>query len=165
MMGSGKSAVGRGLAQRLSLPFVDSDREIESRAGCTVSEIFAQKGEPEFRRLEAEVIREISLEPKIVALGGGACAQPGMMEFLLERGTLIYLRADLDILIKRIGDARTRPMLQKMSPKERRERIETLQRERESSYSQAHIMVDTTEGPVTIVVDKVVEQLELRARA
>ena len=162
MMGAGKSAVGRALSKRLSLPFVDSDAEIVSRAGCSIPEIFERDGEVVFRTLEAEVIRDIAKKSQVVALGGGAAAQPGMVDLLRERGTMIYLRAATETLFDRIGPAHSRPMLRDLSPGERAERLETLLREREPSYSQAHITVDTSPGPIGDVVDEVIRQLELR---
>ncbi len=160
MMGAGKSTVGRSLARRLSLPFIDTDQEIERRVGCSVSEIFARDGEASFRRLEAEVIRELGQKPQIVALGGGAPAQPGMVEHLQEHGTLVYLRAGLDTLLERIGDAGSRPMLRDLSPEARSERLKTLQREREPSYSRAPVTVDVDASSTAAVVKKIVEKLK-----
>jgi shikimate kinase len=159
MMGAGKSTVGRSLARRLSLPFIDIDHEIERREGKSVSEIFDRDGEAGFRRIEADVIREVGQQPQVVALGGGAAAQPGMVEHLQENGTMVYLRAQLETLLDRIGDARTRPMLRDLSPAERGERLKTLQREREPSYSRAPVTVDVDGGSTVAVVDEIVEQL------
>jgi len=137
MMGAGKSTVGRALARHLSLPFIDTDH-----------------------RLEAEVIRELGQKPQIVALGGGAPAQPGMVEYLQEHGTMVYLRAGLDTLLERIGDARTRPMLRDLSPEARAERLTTLQREREPSYSRAPLTIDADASSTAAVVDEIVEKLK-----
>ena len=160
MMGAGKSTVGRALARHLSLPFIDTDHEIERRAGCSVGEIFARDGEESFRRLEAEVIRELGQKPQIVALGGGAPAQPGMVEYLQEHGTMVYLRAGLDTLLDRLGDARTRPMLRDLSPEARGERLTTLQREREPSYSRAPLTIDADASSTAAVVEEIVEKLK-----
>ncbi|MCP5042884.1 MAG: shikimate kinase [bacterium] len=162
MMGAGKSVVGRALAQRLALPFIDSDAEIEKRAGARISEIFAERGEPAFRELEAQVIGEIAERSQVVALGGGAAAQPGMAESLAERGTMVYLRADVDTLLARIGDARTRPLLRSLSQTECREKLESLQREREASYSRAQVTVDTDDVSTQTVVETIVDELESR---
>ena len=159
MMGAGKSAVGRALAKRLSLPFIDSDLEIEKRAGCGVKEIFAREGEQGFRRLEDLVIRELAKEPQVVATGGGAPGQPGMADFLTEHGTMVYLRAELETLLARIGDAKTRPMLRDMTPAERIDRLKTLQREREPSYSRARVIVHTDKASVSEIVGEVAEKL------
>ena len=159
MMGAGKSAVGRALARRLSLPFVDCDLEIEKRAGCSVKEIFAREGEKGFRRLEDRFIKEIAKEPQVVATGGGAPAQPGMADFLTEHGTMVYLRADPESLLARIGDAKTRPMLRDLTREERIDRLKTLQREREPSYSRARVTVDTDKASVREIVGQLVEKL------
>lgn len=160
MMGVGKSTVGRALAQQLSLPFIDSDLEIERGAGRSVSEIFAGEGEANFRRLEAEVIREIGGRPQVVALGGGAPAQPGMVEHLQQHGTMVYLRAGLDTLLDRIGDAWNRPMLRDLAPEARGERLKTLQGEREPSYSRAQVRIDTDADSTAVVVEKIVDELK-----
>lgn len=161
MMGAGKSAIGRALARRLSLPFTDSDLAIEKREGRKVTEIFAQDGEAGFRRIEAEVIRQIAKEPHaVVATGGGTPAQPGMADFLTGHGVMVYLRAQSETLLSRIGDASTRPMLSGLTPEARLDRLETLQREREPSYSRASITVDTDETSVTEIVSAVTERLK-----
>jgi shikimate kinase len=160
MMGAGKSTVGRTLARRLSVPFSDTDHEIEQRAGRSVTEIFAREGETGFRRLEAEVIRAHGGKPEVIALGGGAPAQPGIVEYLLEHGTMVYLRASLDTLLDRIGDADCRPMLRDLSPEARGERLMTLQRERESSYSRAPLTVDANGSSAGAVVEQIIQGLK-----
>jgi len=162
MMGAGKSVMGQVLARRLRLPFVDSDAAIETRAHARISEIFAQQGEPAFRELEAQVIHEIAARPQVVALGGGAPAQPGMIDYLLAHGTVVYLRADVDTLLARIGDARSRPLLRALDPEQRRERLVMLQHEREASYSQAQVTVDTDDVSTATLVETIVSELESR---
>jgi shikimate kinase len=163
MMGAGKSLVGRRLAQVLKLPFIDSDQEIERQAGCSIPEIFERDGEASFRSLEADVIGGLGERMQVVALGGGAAAQPGMIELLKSRGTIVYLRASIETLLARIGDAGTRPMLHGLSLEERTERLESLQRERESSYSQAHITVESNQVHASNVVDQIVRALDERS--
>jgi 3-dehydroquinate synthase len=160
MMGAGKSLVGRMLAERLGLPFVDCDNEITRRAGCSIPEMFDRDGEAAFRTLEADVIRDLSTERQVVALGGGAAAQPGMIDFLAERGTIVYLKASLETLLARIGDGRTRPLMRGLSREERADRLKTLQREREPSYSRAHITIRTAGGKASKVVDELVRSLD-----
>ncbi len=143
MMGAGKSVVGKALAAELALPFVDVDNRIEKSAGRRIPEIFAEQGEAAFRKLEANLIHEIADVPQVVSLGGGAAAQPGMMDYLEANGTTVYLRARIATLLARIGDARTRPMLNGMSRGERRARLEDLMRERAPHYERAMIVVDT----------------------
>lgn len=164
MMGAGKSVVGQALAQALALPFVDTDAEIEARAGARIPRIFAEQGEATFRELEARVIREIGDAPQVVALGGGAAAQPGMADYLVAHGTMVYLRARIETLLARIGDARTRPLLRALGPEQRREKLESLQREREASYSRAQVTVDTDEASTQAVVETIVGELESLGR-
>lgn len=163
MMGAGKSTVGLALAKRLSLTFVDADSEMESRAGRTISEIFARQGEAAFRVLEREFIDEVSRTPAVVALGGGAIAQPGRVEELKRLGVLVYLRARPESLLARIGDARSRPLLDALGPRERRARLCELLKEREASYARAAIQVDTDDLAPAAVVTRIVEELERSA--
>ena len=146
MMGAGKSVVGQALARELELPFIDVDTRVEGQAGKAIADIFAQEGEAAFRKLEAETIHELADGAGVVSLGGGAAAQPGMTDYLLAHGTVVYLRAEVGTLLGRIGDARTLPMLRGMSRAERRARLEELLRERSPHYERAAITVDTDRG-------------------
>lgn len=159
MMGAGKSAVGRALAARLSLSFVDSDHEIERREGCPVSEIFDHKGEAFFRAVESEVIGELSKAPGIVALGGGAAVQPGAIERLERSGTLVYLRATAESLFERIGDGESRPLLRGLEPHLRMERIVGLRRERDPSYSRARVVLDTDGKSIAELAQQIVDRI------
>ncbi|MDP6980160.1 MAG: shikimate kinase [Myxococcota bacterium] len=165
MMGAGKSVVGKALAAELALPFVDVDSEIEKRAGARIPQIFAEQGEPAFRELEAEVIHEIADVPQIVSLGGGAASQPGMMDYLEDNGTTVYLRARIATLLARIGDARTRPLLRGMSRAERRARLEELMRERAPHYERAKIVVDTDTQATAKVAKQIAGALRQQAPA
>ena len=100
MMGAGKSAVGPALAQRLECDFVDSDAEIEREAGCSIAELFAAEGEPCFRERERAAIEKLAGRPAVVALGGGAPAQPGAGEWLAATGCVVYLRARPETLVR-----------------------------------------------------------------
>lgn len=159
MMGAGKSVVGKALADELGLPFVDTDAEIEARAGKRIPQIFADDGEAAFRKLEAEVIHELADSAGVVSLGGGAASQPGMADYLVEHGRLVYLRAQIGTLLGRIGDARTRPMLHGMSRAERRARLETLLAERAPDYERATIAVDTDRTTPGEVAAQIAQQL------
>ncbi len=159
MMGAGKSVVGKALASELGLPFVDVDQEIEARAGMGIPQIFAERGEDAFRKLEAETIQGLSNRTQVVALGGGAASQPGMADYLEAHGTLVYLRAQIGTLLARIGDARTRPMLHRMSRADRRARIEELMRERAPHYERAAITVDTDRASAIEVAKQIASQL------
>lgn len=105
LMGSGKSTVGRRVAERLSRPFVDSDREVERRAGCSVRDLFAERGEGEFRRLEAEVMSDAltCATSSVVAAAGGAILDSGTRRLLRESARTVFLDASVDRLIERVG--------------------------------------------------------------
>lgn len=112
LMGVGKSTVGRRLASRLNLPFVDADEEIERAAGLTISEIFSRYGEAHFRDGERRVIaRLIDGVPKVVATGGGAFVQAETRALILERATAIWLDADISTLVDRVRRRSNRPLL------------------------------------------------------
>lgn len=117
MMGAGKTAVGRELAGRLGVPFLDSDAEIERAAAMTVAEIFARDGEPFFRDREAQVIgRLLDGPPCILAVGGGAYLRAETRARIAARGVALWLKADLDILWNRVRRKETRPLLQTADP-------------------------------------------------
>jgi shikimate kinase len=160
MMGSGKSTVGRALASRLARPFVDTDHEIESRAGKSIARIFADEGEPAFRAQEARVIADLAVgDPIVAALGGGAIAQPGAPERLGRLGVVIYLRASPEQLLKRVGDGEKRPLLRGLSREQRLARLGEFAAAREASYLTARIVVDTDGEAVAQVVSQIVDRL------
>ena len=159
MMGVGKSAIGSRLAARLGWEFIDTDVEIERREGQSIAEIFARQGERAFRRLEAETIDTVSAEKAVViALGGGAIAEAGAVERLSERGELIYLRTSLQVLLERIGDSSSRPLLAGLDPLQRSERLAQLLEQRRPCYEKARFQIDA-EGSEEEVVDRIVEAL------
>jgi len=159
MMGVGKSTVGARLAVRLGRAFLDTDQEVERVAGRTVAEIFETEGESRFRVLEAEAIQAASVQAAVVALGGGAVAEPGAMERLLARGEVIFLMADPRLLIDRIGDPESRPLLSGLDHAAQLARLEALLAEREPFYRQANILIDAM-GSAEEVVDRIVDQLD-----
>ena len=116
-MGAGKSTIGRHLARVLGQRFVDADREIEARTGASISLIFDLEGEAGFRRRESAVIAELAAgEGLVVATGGGAVLDPGNRAALRQRGTVVYLHAPLEVLIRRTRRDRDRPLLQSADP-------------------------------------------------
>ncbi|MEL7089487.1 MAG: shikimate kinase [Planctomycetota bacterium] len=118
MMGAGKTAVGRALAARLGVPFLDSDAEIEASANMTVQEIFARDGEPFFRDREAKVIARLLEEERgILSTGGGAFLAEGNREAITDKGVSVWLDADLDLLWNRVRHKDTRPLLRTPDPK------------------------------------------------
>ena len=159
MMGAGKSTVGPVLGARLGRPFIDTDTEVERRAGCPIAEIFAQQGEAAFRRLEAEVVEAATREHAVVALGGGAIAQPGAAERLAATGTVVYLRASPERLVLRIDDPSKRPLLAGLGPEERAERVRALLVAREPCYRSAKVTIDTEHTSVSDIVEELVVRI------
>ncbi len=160
-MGAGKSAVGRLLAKRLGRCFVETDEMIVAREGRSIPEIFAQKGEPYFRTLEAEALELLKLKRgDVIATGGGMPCANGAMESLRALGTVVWLTADPDTLCRRASRTGSRPMLENRS----REEVAALFRQREPYYRRAHITVDTTGLGVDAVVNRILVLLNERAQ-
>lgn len=159
MMGAGKSAVGRELAQELGLPFVDTDREVEREVGCSIADLFSREGERAFRSRERAAIERLAGRAAVVALGGGAMAQRGIPQRLAESGIVIYLRASLETLLTRVGDAEGRPLLRGLDEAERREEIERLLAERAPHYERAQVVVDTDVRDAATVAQAIVKAL------
>ena len=157
-MGSGKSAVGRQLAQRLGLEFIDSDEEIEARTGVDISYIFEREGEDGFRQREAEVIDAITRrEGVLVSTGGGAILDAGTRERLRARGRVVYLRTSVDQQLARTRRSNDRPLLNNDDP---RGTLERLLEQRAPLYAEvAEIVVDTDGRKVKTVVDQICRQL------
>lgn len=160
MMGAGKSTVGPRLAARLSRPFLDTDRAVEARAGRRIAEIFAQDGEARFRALERAAIDEAAGAGAVVALGGGAIAQPGAARRLRAQGLVVHLDAPVEVLLARIGDAVDRPLLAGLAPQQRAARLRELLEQRRAHYATAHHRVDAA-GPA----DAVAARIEALVRA
>ncbi|MBM6575019.1 shikimate kinase [Microvirga sp. SRT01] len=145
LMGVGKSTVGRRLAGRLRLPFVDADHAIEEAAGMTVAEIFEQFGEPYFRDGERRVIaRLMDGKAKVIATGGGAFVNEETRALILDQATAIWLTAHPDVLAERVGRRDTRPLLRGKNP---RQVLADLARVRDPIYAQAHIHIVSQRGP------------------
>ncbi len=159
MMGAGKSAVGRQLAARLGLAFVDVDHEIEARTGVSIPVIFDVEGEDGFRRREEKAIDELTLrDGHVVATGGGAVLSATTRARLKERGVTIYLQARLADLWHRTRNDRHRPLLAVADPKKR---LEELLEARDGLYREvAQIVVETGKPSVTKLVDAIVARLE-----
>lgn len=157
LMGAGKTTVGRRLARALHLPFKDADAEIELAAGRSVSDIFAERGETEFRAGERRVIRRLLDGPPVVlATGGGAFMNPDTRKLILARALSIWLRADLDVLVRRCSRRSTRPLLLNGDP---RETLERLARERYPTYAEADLTVETSESPHDAAVAAILDAL------
>ena len=157
LMGAGKTTVGRRLASALDLPFIDADAEIEAAAGSTVEEIFARHGEGAFREGERRVIsRLLSDGPMVLATGGGAYIDPGTRAAIKEKGTSIWLRADIDVLMRRVGKRNNRPLLKTDNP---RRVMEQLIEKRYPVYAEADIIIDSREGPHEYMVRTIIAAL------
>ncbi|MEZ4279322.1 MAG: 3-dehydroquinate synthase [Myxococcota bacterium] len=150
--------MGPRLAARLGWPFVDTDREIERRAGRTVAEIFAREGEAHFRTLEQDAIEAAAGEPAVVALGGGAIVQPGALERCRALGTVVMLDVAVEKLLERIGDAASRPLLAGVGADERKARLTALLEARRPFYAGAQHRVDASGEPES-VVEAILSQL------
>ena len=159
LMGAGKTTIGRILARKLGKQFIDSDHEIEARTGASIPWIFEIEGEPSFRRREADVIRDLTARQGIVlATGGGAVLNPETRALLKERGTVIFLRANVNNIIARTSHDKNRPLLQTADP---RGRLEELNVQREPLYREvADLVIDTGRPNVQSMVHTILAQLE-----
>jgi shikimate kinase len=156
-MAVGKSVVGQRLARRLKRPFVDLDQAIEEREGMEVQEIFSRKGEAYFREVEKRTLREILRQSgQVIATGGGVVVNEENLRLLKQRSLLVYLTASPEILLRRSGTGKERPLLK---GGEGKKRIEELLRRREKAYAQAHVRIDTSCLSVDEVVEEITEAL------
>ncbi|WP_336810328.1 shikimate kinase [Bosea sp. MMO-172] len=158
MMGSGKSSVGRRLAGRLGLPFVDADTEIETAAHMTIPEIFAQRGEAEFREGERRVISRVltTRAPLVLATGGGAFMNVETRERVKELGISVWLKAEPDVLMRRVRKRSNRPLLQTADPEATLRRMLS---EREPVYALADITILSSDEPHEVVVGETIAAL------
>ena len=158
LMGAGKSAIGRRLATRLGMPFVDADAEIERAAGCSIEDIFEIHGEEAFRDGERRVIaRLLARPPHVLATGGGAFMDPETRAAVRARSISIWLRADLDLLAARVSRRGNRPLLAGGEP---RPILQRLIGERYPIYAEADIVVDSVDGPHEQTLQAVLNALD-----
>jgi shikimate kinase len=157
LMGVGKSTIGRRLAQRLRLPFVDADHEIERAAGLSIAEIFDRFGEPHFRDGERRVItRLLDGSPKVLATGGGAFINDATRARILALSTAVWLDADVSVLAERVGRRATRPLLVGRDPNEV---LGELAATRNPIYAEAHIHIRSQPAPHEATVDAILAAL------
>ena len=157
LMGAGKSSIGRRLAVRLGLKFIDADSEIEAAAGCSIDDIFELHGEEAFREGERRVIARLLEAPAhVLATGGGAIMDPATRALICEKGISIWLRANLDILVRRVSRRGNRPLLKN---RDVREVLKELMTERDPVYATADITVDTIDAPHETVVTEILRRL------
>lgn len=163
LMGAGKTSIGKRLAARLGLPFVDADSEIEEAAGCSIPDFFRQFGEAEFRRGEERVIgRLLDDPPHVLATGGGAFMSPVTRAKVKQRAISIWLRAELDVLLRRVRRRSNRPLL---AGKDQRQVLEKLIEQRYPAYAEADLIVDSGDGPHDEVVERIVDLLRAHLAA
>ncbi len=160
LMGAGKSSVGRRVASRLGMPFYDADHEIELAAGCSISDLFARYGEAAFRSGERRVMHRLLTGPRaVIATGGGAFIDPETRALIAEKGTSIWLRADLEVLTKRVAGRDHRPLLKGGDP---RTILSDLMEKRDPIYAEADLVVDSLDQPTDITVAAVLRALASR---
>jgi shikimate kinase len=151
MMGAGKSSIGRRLAGRLGIPFIDADTEIENAAGMTIPEIFDKHGESYFRAGEKRVIaRLLDNGPQVLATGGGAVMDQSTRDLIHIKGISVWLKADLDVLLKRTKRRNDRPLAEK---------IKDLLPQREPVYSLSDIIVQSRDEPHETIIDEIMAKL------
>jgi shikimate kinase len=160
LMGAGKTTIGRRLAAVLNLPFVDADEEIERAAGLPITEIFALRGEQEFRDGERRVLaRLLHNPPHVLATGGGAFMDPETRALIRANATSIWLRADIEVLLRRVEKRDSRPLLRGGDP---REIMQRLMAERYPIYAEADLTVDSNNLPHNAAVLQVLHALAQR---
>lgn len=158
LMGAGKTTIGKKLAQHLSIPFIDSDHEIEKTAGCTISDIFEQYGEAEFRRVEHEVIRRLIKQSSVViATGGGAFMHAKTRQLLKEQTTTIWLHCNVDTLLERISHHTHRPLL---NSGDKREILSNLITTRYPVYAEADYTIPCHDNKIETTLTQILSTLE-----
>jgi shikimate kinase len=157
LMGCGKSAIGRRLAAKLGLPFVDADEEIEKAAGKSIEDIFADHGEPYFREGERKVLsRLLRSGPQVLATGGGAFMNEETRAAIAEHGISVWLRAELPLLVRRVGKRGNRPLLKGGDPEAV---LQNLMTTRYPVYAQADLTVESRDVPHEVIVAEIAERL------
>lgn len=157
MMGAGKSSVGKRLARRLNLAFADADTEIEQAAGMAIPEIFAHHGEPAFRDGEKKVIaRLLEHGPMVLATGGGAFMNADTRAAIARHGIAVWLKAELDVLLRRVRRRDDRPLLKTENPEAT---LARLIEQRYPVYAQADVTVVSHDVPQEVMVDEVIDAL------
>lgn len=157
LMGAGKSCVGRRVAQRLNIPFVDADAEVEEAAGCSIADIFEQYGEAEFRDGERRVIaRLLEGPPSVLATGGGAFIDEQTRDLIKKNAVSVWLRADLDTLVDRTAGRTHRPLLNAGNP---RDVLSDLMDTRYPIYAEADVTVETGADSANVTCGRVISAL------
>lgn len=162
LMGAGKSCVGRGLAESFGLPFMDSDSEVETAAGCEVRDIFEVYGEPAFRDCERRVIQRLLLSgPSIIATGGGAFIDPETRGAIKKNAISLWLSADPEVLFQRTKRSKTRPLLNNEDPLTT---LKNLAEQRYPIYAEADITIDSGNEGLEMTLQKAILALKRNAQ-
>ncbi|MGZ3412049.1 MAG: shikimate kinase [Xanthobacteraceae bacterium] len=157
MMGAGKSSIGRRLASELGIPFVDADSEIEKAAGMSISDMFQSKGEAYFRSGEARVIaRLLDCGAQVLATGGGAFMNEQTRQLIREKGISIWLKADIDVLLRRIKRRNDRPLLKNV---DHQETLMQLLRQRDPVYAEADVTIQSRDVPHETIMTEIITAL------
>ncbi|MDH4471090.1 MAG: shikimate kinase [Fluviicola sp.] len=157
-MGSGKSTVGKQLAAKLQLPFIDSDAWIEEQTGSSVSRIFELEGESGFREWEQRFVSQLNKEPQVVSCGGGLPCFNDLMVNLKEQGTVVYLKTSVETLVNRlILERADRPLVASVSEETFLEEITNRLSAREPVYQQAHQIIETDGKSIQEIVDEIAD--------
>lgn len=160
LMGAGKTTIGKCLAHRLGWQFYDSDQEVVKRSGVPISTIFELEGEASFREREHAVIEDLSAMNRcVIATGGGAILQPANRDLLKASGTVIYLSTNIDCILSRTAQDKSRPLLQVANP---RAQLEKLFQVRDPLYRDiADVIIETHTQPISAVVSQLIQQMKL----
>jgi shikimate kinase len=156
-MAAGKSRIGGLLARRLNLPFVDTDSKIEEICGVPVAKFFRERGEPEFRKAERELILRLlqSGEPQVIAIGGGAFVDPHVRDALNRQARTVWLDAPFELVLKRLSGSTIRPLAADKSEPE----LRALWNKRRSHYAQAQVRIETSDADPVNIVDQIMGEL------
>lgn len=156
-MAAGKSRIGRLVAQRLNLPFVDTDSKIEEICGVPVAQFFRERGEPEFRKAERKLILRLlqSGEAQVIAIGGGAFVDPHIRDALNRQARTIWLDAPFELVLKRLSRSTMRPLAADKSALE----LRALWNERRSHYAQAQVRIETSDADPQRIVERIIKEL------
>ena len=158
-MGTGKTTVGRELARRLNMEFIDTDELIEEKERKTIERIFADKGEKYFREVERDIIKEVSEnEGCVISIGGGSMQREENIINLKRKGTIFLLTASVEEILKRVAEHNHRPLLKGCDVENR---IRSLLQERAPQYAKADFQIDTTHLSIEEVVERILHQLDM----